>query len=57
MEIVGEVLCLKIEGSLKDWLKYLLQGLDLIEARERERESLSSRSFGSKCFQVNGVAN
>jgi hypothetical protein len=38
MEIVGEVLCLKIEGSLKDWLKYLLQGLDLIEARERERE-------------------
>jgi hypothetical protein len=55
-EIVGEVFCLKIERSLrissnlsnKAWICLKLE-------RERERESLSSRSFGSKYFQVNGV--
>jgi hypothetical protein len=46
---------LRSSGSLKGCLKSLLGGLDLSEARRRE--SLSSRSFGSYYFQVNGVAN
>jgi hypothetical protein len=39
-------------GSLKIWLKSLLEGLNFIEAWERY---LSSRNLGWKLFQVNGV--
>jgi hypothetical protein len=45
----------RLSWSLKGWLQSLLGGLDLREAWRRE--SLSSRSFGSNCFQLNGVTN
>jgi hypothetical protein len=51
-KIIGKVLCLKIEWVAQQ--KSLLWRLDLSE--DRGRQSLSSRSFGSKDFQVNWVA-
>jgi hypothetical protein len=44
----------RLRGSLKGWLKSLLGSLDWSEAWRRE--DLSSRSVGSKGFQVSGVA-
>jgi hypothetical protein len=45
----------RLRGSLKGWLKSLLESLDVSGAWRRE--SLSSRNAGSKCFQVSGVVN
>jgi hypothetical protein len=45
------------EGHSRGWLKSLLGSLGLSETWGRERPSLSSRSFGSKCLHVNKVSN
>jgi hypothetical protein len=55
-EIVGEVLCLKIERVTQRMAQISLRKLGC-EWSLKEKESLSSRSVGSKCFQVTGVVN